>query len=154
MIPTDEMMRKALAAQIPNLKTQAQFTLFMTCFEALRSTFNSYLGSEVVAAEKAREALNKGLDMAKKMPEVTAKLEEIPEKERSETAKGFTEPVKKFNEYDLHELFISELASHKTLADLKKWYKDNREYFDRVVSQKLRNSLFDAIREKRRTLEN
>lgn len=154
MNPTDEMMRQALAAQMPNLKTQAQFTLFMTCFDALRSTVNSYLGGDTVAAELAREALVKGLDMAKRMPEIAKKLEEIPEEERSEAAREFTEPAKELHEYDLHKQLLLELASHQTVEDLKKWYADNRGRLDRIVSLGLRNDLFDAIREKRRSLEN
>jgi hypothetical protein len=153
MNPTDDMMRQALAAGMPNLKTQAQFTLFMTCFDILRSTVNSYYGGDAVAAELAREALNKALDMAKQVPDVVEKLQEIPEEERSEAAKEFTAPAKELHEYDEHKSLIVELAALGTLDELGKWYDTNRSRIDRVVSQNLRNNLFDTIRDRRKQLE-
>lgn len=153
MNPTDDMMRQALAAQIPNLKTQAQFNIFMTCFDALRSTLNAYFGGEVASGEMSRDALNKSLDMAKQITELTEKLGEMPDEIKSEAAKEFTAPAKELHEYDEHRQLIIELEGLKSLDALQKWYTDNRKRMDRVVSQKLRDELFDAIREKRKEVE-
>ncbi len=153
MNPTDEMMRQALAAQIPNLKTQAQFNIFMNCFDALRSTLNAYFGGEVASAEMARDALNKGLDLAKQVVEITEKLNEIPDEAKSEAAKEFTAPAKELHEYDEHRQLVFELSALTSLEALQAWYTNNRQRIDRVVSQKLRNELFDAIRERRNKLE-
>ena len=60
----DEAMLQMLKAQIPNLKTQGQFNVFMACFDALRGTLNGYFGNEMAAAELARDVLNQALDMA------------------------------------------------------------------------------------------
>lgn len=153
MDPTDDMMRQALAAQIPNLKTQAQLNLFLTLFDALRSTVNSYYGGDVAAAELARDALVKGLDMAKQMQEIAEKLNEVPEGERSDAAREFTEPAKELHEYDLHKRLNGELAAIKSLEALQRWYTDKRGEIDRIVSPNLRNSFFDSIRIKRKALE-
>ncbi len=153
MNPTDDMMRQALAAQIPNLKTQAQFNIFMNCFDALRSTLNAYFGGELASAEMARDALNKGLDLAKQLVEITEKLNEIPDEAKSEAAKEFTAPAKELHEYDEHRKLVFELANLKSLEALQTWYAESRQRIDRVVSQKLRNELFDAIRDRRKELE-
>jgi len=153
MNPTDDMMRQAIAAQIPNLKTQAQFNTFMSCFDALKTTLNAYFGGEAASAEMAREALNKGLDMAKQIPDLVEKLAEMPDEVKSDAAKEFTTPAKELHEYDVHRQLIIDLEAVKTLEGLQKWYADNRERMDLVVGASLRNELFDAIRVKRRLLE-
>lgn len=149
----DNLMRQALAAQIPNLRTQAQFNNFMACFDALRSTLNAYFGGETASAEMAREALNKTLDMAKMITEMTEKLNEIPDDAKSDVAKDFTAPAKELHEYDTHRQLIIELTTLQNQKALQAWYADSRERIDRVVSQKLRNELFDAIRSKRDELD-
>lgn len=153
MNPTDDMMRQALTAQIPNLKTQAQFNIFMNCFDALRSTLNAYFGGETASAEMARDALNKGLDLAKQVVEITEKLKEIPDEAKSDAAKEFTAPAKELHEYDEHRKLVFELSSITNLEALQAWYTENRQRIDQVVSQNLRNELFDTIRELRSKLE-
>jgi dsDNA-binding SOS-regulon protein len=125
----------------------------MNCFDALRSTLNAYFGGELASAEMARDALNKGLDLAKQLVEITEKLNEIPDEAKSEAAKEFTAPAKELHEYDEHRKLVFELANLKSLEALQTWYAESRQRIDRVVSQKLRNELFDAIRDRRKELE-
>lgn len=152
MNPTDQMVMQALAAQVPNLKTQAQFNIFMACFDAMRTTLNSYFGSEMAAAEMARETLGKALDMAKQIQTISEQVAEMPPEERSKVADDFVSPVKEFHEYDLHKQLLMELESCSDTNELQQWYQENRERLDRVVSQSIRNELFDAIRNKRNEL--
>ena len=152
MNPSDDMMLAAIKAQVPNLRTQAQFNAFMSCFDALKTTLNAYYGGENASAELAREALNKGLDMAKQISEMAEKLEEMPDEVKSDAAKEFTAPAKELHEYDVHRELVAELSSLTSQEALQDWYQGHRDQMDRVVSQKLRNELFDAIRAKRSEL--
>lgn len=149
---SDDMMLAAIKAQIPNLKTQAQFNTFMSCFDALKTTLNAYFGAEYASAEMAREALSKGLEMAKQVSQVTSQLEEMSDDVKSEAAKEFTSPAKELHEYDVHRQLIGGLDAVGNIQALQQWYNDNRDQMDRVISQRLRNELFDAIRVKRAEL--
>jgi hypothetical protein len=145
-------MLQMLRAQVPNLKTQAQFNVFMACFDALRGTVNGYFGGEMASAEMARDALNQALDLAKGLSEMATKLDEVPDEVKSETAKEFDTPAKELHEYDEARALMTELESQGDAASLQRWYDSNRQRLDRIVSQGLRNELFDAIRAKRNTL--
>jgi len=148
----EESMMKMLAMQVPNMKTQAQFTSFMGCFDAMRATLNAYFGKEYASAEMAREALGKALDMAKQVTEVGEKLEEMPDEVKSDAAKEFTQPPKELHEYDTCKRLLGELEGVQTTDELNKWYADNRQEMDRVVTTKPRNELMDSIRAKRNEL--
>jgi len=148
----EESMMKMLAMQVPNMKTQAHFNAFMGCFDALRATLNAYFGKEFASAEMARDALNKALDMAKQVTEVGEKLEEMPDDAKSDAAKEFTQPPKELHEYDTCKRLLGELEGIQTTDELSKWYADNRQEMDRVVSPRPRNELMDNIRAKRNEL--
>jgi hypothetical protein len=137
---------------VPNLKSQGQFNVFMACFDALRSTLNGYFGGEMASAEMAREALNQALDMGKKLAEVTAKLDEIPDEVKSETAKDLNRPAKELHEYDEARVLVVELEQIQNSEALQQWYDANRSRLDRIVTASLRNEVFDAIRAKRNAL--
>jgi hypothetical protein len=149
---SDEMMLQMLKTQVPNLKSQGQFNVFMACFDALRSTLNGYFGGEMASAEMAREALNQALDMGKKLAEVTAKLDEIPDEVKSETAKDLNRPAKELHEYDEARVLVVELEQIQNSEALQQWYDANRSRLDRIVTASLRNEVFDAIRAKRNAL--
>lgn len=149
----DEAMLQMLKAQVPNLKTQAQFNVFMACFDALRGTVNGYFGNEMASAEMARDALNQALDMAKGLSEMVAKLDEVPDEVKSETAKEAVRPAKELHEYDEARALMTELEAINDRGTLQRWYDTNRERLDRVVTVKLRNEVMDAIRTKRNALK-
>lgn len=148
----DEMMLQMLRAQIPNLTTQGQFNVFMACFDGLRATLNAYFGGQTVAGETARDALNKALDMAKQLTEMAQQLDEIPDGIKSEVAKEVNRPAKELHEYDEARGLITELEQIGDAKILQEWYDTNRARLDRIVSQKLRDEVFDAIRAKRTAL--
>lgn len=148
----DESMRKMLAMQVPNMKTQAQFNAFMVCFDALRATLNADFGGQTASAEMAREILGKALDMAKQVTEAVERLNEMPDEAKSEAAKEFTQPAKELHEYDTCKRLVGELEGLQSSADLKKWWADNRQTIDEVVSTEPRNELMDAVRARRNAL--
>jgi hypothetical protein len=150
----EEQMLAMIRQQVPNIKSQAQFNMFMGCFDALRATLNHYFGRNPDGAQRAREALNKALDMAAKMPELEDQVAEMPAEMRSEAARSFTEPPKEFHEHDKQRALLIKVAGFTDLGELDGWYTEHRQEIDEVVDQRLRNELFDAIRAKRRELAN
>jgi hypothetical protein len=149
---SDQAMLGMMQAQIPNMKTQAQFNVFMVAFDALRGTLNAYFGGQKAGAEIARDALNKALDMAAKVTDIAESLKEIPEGQRSDEANTFTSPPVQLHEYDEHRSLLLELAGIKTYAELQQWYLDTEVRRSKVVSQNLRNELFDNVRLRREEL--
>lgn len=147
--PQDRAMLEAMRSQVPNMKTQAQFNVFMACFDALRGTLNAYFGMEQASAEISRDALNKALDMASKVTSIGESLKDIPEEARSETSNEFVSEPRQFHEYDTHKRLLGELTTLRTLDELKEWYARQKPQMDRIDSQNLRNGLFDAIRAKK-----
>jgi hypothetical protein len=145
-IDPQEMMLTAMRQQIPNLKTQAQFNLFMKSFDALRHTLNSAFGLDKEGYEKGKEALNMALDMALKISEVVQKLQETPEAATSKAAEEFKQPPREFQEYDVQKGLLIELETLTSAEELQRWYDNNRARIDCVVSASLRNELFDTIR--------
>lgn len=141
-----EMMLDAMRQQIPNLKTQAQFNLFMKSFDALRHTLNAAFGLDKEGYEKGKEALNMALDMALQISEVVQKLQETPEAATSKAAEEFKQPPREFQEYDVQKGLLIELEALTSAEELQRWYDGNRARIDCVVSASLRNELFDTIR--------
>lgn len=144
-----ELFFKALQQQLPALKSQAQFTAFQASFEAFRGVMNAIFGGNALAEKEALDALGKSFDVAKKVTEVTNKLEEIPEAATSKAAEEFKQPPAEFGEYDEQRKLMTELAHIENARDLADWYKTNRARIDRVRSPSLRNPLLDAIRERK-----
>lgn len=149
----EQVMMEMLRKQVPNIRTQAQFNTFMACFDALRTCLNAYFGRNPETAERAREALNKALDMAAKMPEMEDQLAQMPDDAKSDAAKAFTTEPKEFHEYDKQRKLLVELGNIGTRAALDEWYATNRQTMDDIIDQRMRNELFDAIRDKRKELE-
>lgn len=148
-----EAMLNAFRGQVPNLKTQAQFTLFMRSFDALRMTMNAAFGLDKDTYEQGKKALGMVVDSAFKLSEVVQTLSENPEAATSKAAEEFKSPPKEFHEYDIQKSLLTELAMLKNGEELQRWYDNNRTRMDGVVSQSLRNELFDAIRVKKKELE-
>jgi hypothetical protein len=141
-----EAMLQAMRQQIPNLKTQAQFNLFMKAFDALRHTLNSAYGLDKEGYEKGKHALDLALGSALQMSEVVQKLQDDPEAATSKAAEEFKQPPREFQEYDVQQSLLTELGRLNSGEELQRWYDSNRARIDCVVSATLRNELFDAIR--------
>lgn len=148
----EEAVLHAMRQQIPNMKTQAQFNIFMASFDAMRHTLNAAFGTDKTGFEKGKEAVIKALNSAFTISEVVEKLKENPEAATSKVAAEFKDPPKEFAEYDVQRGLLAEVPGLETLAELNRWYEKNKPQIDRVVSQTLRNELFDAIRAKKAAL--
>jgi len=139
---------EAMKAQMPSLKTQAQFNAFMATFEAVRLTLDAIFSSNAAKEAEGRKALEQALDLATKVTEVSTLLEEMPEAANSQAAQEFKNPPAQFNEYDVQRGLLTELENFKTSAELAEWYEATKDKRDQVVSQGLRNGLLDEIRRK------
>lgn len=147
-----EMILNAMRQQIPNLKTQAQFNIFMSAFDALRHTLNMAFGLDKEGYDKGREVLLRVLDSAFTISGVVDKLKDSPEAATSKAAEEFKNPPREFQEYDVQKSLLAEVATKMTVAELTKWYDSNRARMDCIVSQSLRNELFDTVRHKKAEL--
>lgn len=149
-----EAVLQAIRQQMPNVKSQAQYNLFMQAFDALRISMNAAFGLDRENFEKGKQALDLLMGAALKITEGVQRLQDDPDAATSKVAEDFKTPPKQFHELDLQKALLVELSLLTSLDDLQKWYDMNRHRLDSVVSQSLRNSLFDAIREKRNSFAN
>ena len=148
----DEAMLAAIRQQVPALKSQAQFNVFMAGLEALRGLMNAIFAQNAAGEQQFREALETSLTAARQATEVTLKLEEVPEAATSKAAEEFKRPPAQFGEYDTQRALLSDLEGLGTVEALTEWYTKNRARIDEVVSASLRNPLLDAIRARKTTL--
>lgn len=148
-----ELFFKALQQQLPELKSQAQFTAFQAGFEAFRAVMNAIFANNPLHEKEALDALGKAFDIAKKVTELTGRLADDPEAATSKTAEEFKQPPAEFGEYDEQRKLMTELAHIENLTDLTDWYKTNRARIDKVRSPSLRNPLLDAVRERKVVFE-
>lgn len=151
-VPDEQLMMRLLQQQMPSIKTQGHLNLFQAAFDALRTTLDGAFSGDADRARRGREALLKVLDTAGNVHEVMAKLDEMPPEARSDAANEFLQPPKQFHEYDIQRRLLVELEGLLTMAALTDWYTATKDDRDRVVSQKLRNELLDAIRAKKNIL--
>ena len=151
--PPEQVMLRMLQQQVPSIRTQGHYNLFMAAFDALRTTLDGAFSGDLEKARRGREALNKALDMAVQVKDMIEKLEEIPEAERSEKAKEYMSPPKEFHEYDNQKQLLAELEGLQTRAALGEWYANTKTVRDGITSPALRNELIDKIRAKRNALE-
>jgi len=151
--PPEQLMFQAMRAMMPGLKTQGQLNIFMMAFDALKDTMNGAFDGNDALMTRGKLAIDKSIEAAVKSVEFTEKLKEIPEDQRSPEAAAFVDEAKELHEYDIHKTLMRELESIDALSALNEWYDGRRARLDRVVTQGLRNTLFDAIRVKRNVLE-
>jgi len=145
-------MIKALQAQMPGLKTQAQFNVFMLAFDALRVQLDAIFIGDSNREEQGREALNKALDAARQVTDLGNKFQEVPEAAKT-ASNPFVRPPDNAMEYDTQKKLLSELHGIATTPGLQEWYERTKTERDSISSQTLRNILIDAIREKRQSLK-
>lgn len=150
-VDTNEVFIKALQEQMPNLKTQAHFDLTQSAFQALQICLNAYFGGDHVSAKQSRDGLNKLLDLAAQVKDIDDKLKEEP---AATSNKNFKQAPKEYSERDKVDAFLSDLDEIESSNRLNQWYSANREGIDEIVSQDLRNKLFDKIRQKKKDLAN
>ncbi len=140
---------EAMRQSMPGLKSQAQFNAFMAAFDALRMLMNSLFEGRHSDMLEAKKALESAIDVAARVTEVTDKLHDVPEAATGKAADEFKQAPAQFHEYDVQKELLLELAGIHTAESLTTWYGETKERRDRIVSQSLRNTLMDAIREKK-----
>jgi hypothetical protein len=149
-----QIMAQAMKQSMPELKTQVQFTAFMAGFDAFRLLCNSIFGGDAALEAQAIEAFEKSLEAMRVATKLSNQFQEIPAEDRSPSANQFVEAPLQFGEYDLQKKLLLELARLTTTDALNSWYLGTKEEREKVVSQSLRNILFDEIRIKRDALKN
>lgn len=144
---------QALGSQIPNLKTQAQFNVFIAAFDAFRLCMDAAFSGDKAALAKGKETLERSFDAAEQSRDIAEKLKDVPEAAESDEAKEHKDPPKQFKEYDVQKQLMLELTVIQTPDELSEWYEKKKSEMDQVVSATLRNELFDAIRNKKHALQ-
>jgi hypothetical protein len=149
----DPRLIELLKEMLPSLKTQGQLSLFEASFNSLRCVLEGYFSGDLVVAQKGRDALEASLEAAKQMSVLTSQLREMPNEAKSPAAKSFETPAKVWNERDAAMKLLTEMAGITTLIAFQQWYSESRYQFENLVSQEVRNEVFDAIRRKRKALK-
>jgi hypothetical protein len=147
----NQVMVETMRQQMPNLKTQAQFNLVMQTFEGLQIYLNAAFGQDNLQAKKAREALNTGLDLAPKLGTIVEQAADSPE---IKVNPDFINPPKEFTEVQTQQQLLEEIKAITSSEQLSQWYLANKPLTDSILSTKLRNELFDSIRDKKQSLSN
>ena len=135
---------------MPNLKTQAQFDLFMRGFDALQLCLNAVYGRDETTAAQARKALDQILELAPQLAEISEKLEGTPE---ATSNSAFTGAPKEFSESEKADRLLADLESLKTRDSLIQWYRETEGTRNELITQSVRNRVFDAIRAHKKALE-
>lgn len=151
--PKTPNMAELIRQMVPSIRTQAQYDLYMTAFQGLSMLMEAYYSHRDADAAKIREGLNQILDRAARVADVTEKAAEIPLEQQSAGMRDFTQPPAQYTEVEDQRRLLAELESQTTPTDLNTWYQSERPRFDKVVTPKYRNELFDAIRAKKSSLE-
>lgn len=145
----DPALVEALRAALPNLRSQAQWNAFVSGFEALRGAMEAIFRQDSEEERKAREALTSALDAARHMTDMTTRLRDVPESAQSPLAEEFRRPPRQFGEADTQVKLMSELTRIGSIGELTRWWLENRKRIDEIVTPGLRNSLMDAVRDKK-----
>lgn len=152
-LPDHGFLADALKQQMPNLKTQAHFDVAVSAMEALQLTLNAAFGGDVEMAQKAKGALDQTISLAHRLAGISEQLQD-PEVASAVTNRDFVEPPRGSSEQEQKTVdrLLSELPDIKDTTHLNQWYAAHRSAMDRVMSQSLRNRLFDEIRKKKASL--
>lgn len=144
------VIEQAIQQGMPNCKTKAHFELTLQASEALRVYLNAAFGFDRETSAKAREGLNKLLDLAPELATVTQKLEDHPE---ATTNRDFVDPPRDYsNEEITQKTLLEALGTLQSSEDLTSWYSNMKTTLDQINAPRLRNELFDAIRAKKAAL--
>jgi hypothetical protein len=142
-----EALLQVLKSQIPGLKTQDQLNSFMAGFEALKFVMSSIFQGDKESEIQALVALDQVLELARSSTKLSNQYSETGAS--SVISNTFTEPPTSVLEYDIQRKLLSELEAIDSDDDLQVWHTKSRPEQDQVISQPLRNALFDAIRAKK-----
>lgn len=147
------VMAEAMRVQMPNLKTQAQFTAFMLMFDSMRLLADSVFAGDQGREAQAREAFETSVKAARDITDLGRQFSEIPEGSRTKASAAFVDPPAQFGEFDVQKRLLMELARIEDLAALNVWYQNTNGDRLKIVTPTLRNVLIDAVRAKRLSFE-
>lgn len=139
-----EELTSYVKAAFPDVRA-AQYQAVAGCFSALGATIRAVLALDAGSAQSGREALDKAIEALGKATEVTHKLGADPEAASSPEAQAFKVPPAEFWEQEECEQLLAELGELQN-EEVVAWYERTRARRACVVSQRLRNDLYDAIR--------
>jgi hypothetical protein len=126
--------------------------VLMACVDSLLLLMNATFTCDDPARVEAHKTLTKGFEAAITATMISNKLRDVPEASTSAASSDFKEPPRIAQELAIQLGLLAELSTIKTLETLNAWYKDTRSQRERVISPKLRNVLFDAIKERRNSI--
>jgi hypothetical protein len=151
-IPADRLIAETLKREMPGLKSQAQYNAVVGAMQAVQLLINALLDRDKEREQEARKALDIAFETVSKATELTLKLEDVPEAAQSDKARIFKDAPQQFQEAEIQASLLSELAKLTSVDKLTDWYERTRDKRDRLMTQSLRDALFDAVRAKRRAL--
>jgi len=151
-IPSNTIV-DAIKAQMPGLKTQAQFDVLASAFNALLLTLNSIFEGKPDLKLQGNMALDKALDLAEQVTDLGEDLKDVPESATSRDANQFRKPPAQFQEYEEQARLLAECEACSTLEGLTVWYAHTKDRRDLILNQDLRNKLIDTIRGHQLTLQ-
>lgn len=146
------IMAQAMRQLIPELKTQVQLNAFIAGFDSFKLLCNAIFAENSSLEDQARTAFEKSLEAMKVATRLSNQFQEIPAEERGPSATQFVEAPLQFGEYDLQKRLLTELDRIQNTGALTEWYQNTKGDREKIISQSLRNILFDAIRSKREEL--
>ena len=136
--------------RVPHLRTQAQMDILEAALEAVLQYHDCVYGNNLDGAERLRPLIDKTLDLPILASSIGSKLEGEPEAATSEAAQSFKSEA--FEEVQIQHGLLAELEELASSSELAQWYSNSRADRDKVVSQSLRDELYDAIRDKKKDL--
>jgi len=146
-----DVVRQAIEQEMPHCKTQAHFDLVLQAWTALKLYLDACYGFDRDKADRSREGLIRLLDLAPQVAQAHAKLREHPE---ATTNGDYVEPARELTENHKQQTLLAELRDIDSFERLKNWYSSVKPILDSIVTQKLRDELYDAIRVKKNALTN
>lgn len=142
----EQMMAEMLRRQMPNIKTQAQYDAVVGALDGVRLVVNAILDGDKAKEADARRALELSFKAVSSATEITNKLEDSPEAATSKAAEQFKQPPAQFQEREVLDKLLAELAGLTSQDALNAWYASTKNERDRIVTQSLRNQLLDQVR--------
>lgn len=146
-----DVVRQAVQQEMPHCRTQAHFDLVLQAWTALKVYLDACYGLEPAKAAQAREGLLRLLDLAPRVAQLHEKVEQSPE---ATTNRDYLEPARELTEHHKQQTLLAELGEVDSMDRLQTWYQNVKPIMDSIVSQPLRDELFDAIRAKKHALVN
>lgn len=146
-----EIVRQAIEQQMPHCKTQAHFDLVLQAWETLKVYLEAAYGFDLDGMAMARGGLNRILDLAPQVAKAHAQVQASPE---AVTNADYREPARELTEHHKHATLLVELEGIDDMDRLQAWYMSAKPILDSIVSQGLRDQIFNAIREKKLALAN